>query len=93
MEEFRFVPDDMDISTDIQVGFYYQVVTNLKLAPARGRCWPWAQVGERGAPEAARTWRALVSPVLMRADGLLLGSLLGHWMSGQASDVGWSPGL
>lgn len=32
MEEFRFVPDDMDISTDIQVGFYYQVVTNLKLA-------------------------------------------------------------
>ena len=31
MEEFRFVPDDTDISTEIQVGFYYQVVTNLKL--------------------------------------------------------------
>ena len=34
MEEFRFVPDDTDISTEIQVGFYYQVVTNLKLVYA-----------------------------------------------------------
>lgn len=33
--------------------------------------------------------QALVSLVLMQADGLLLGSLLGCRMSGQASDVGW----
>ena len=33
--------------------------------------------------------RVRLSLVLTRADGLLLGSLLGRWMSGQASDTGW----